>query len=419
MRRVVNKIKQDELVRSGGIFLVGSLLVAILNYLYHLFMGRMLGPEEYGVLGSLFAIVYLVTFAGATFNKVISKFTAELNGIGQKAALKYLIINGLLKISIFSSILFIIYLLFIPLIAKFMHLTDYIGLVIVGLIAFLSILMSVIIGALNGMEKFVWQNGLNLITTALKFSIALLLVYLGFGADGALVAIAIGILAVIGISFWPLKNELTTKISKKIQTRNVYLYAIPVLIASVLPIVAITLDQVLVKHFFTSIDAGFYAAAGNIAKIIWFGSGFLVSAIFPKIVSRKAKGKDTSRLLIKSLIYTSFLAFIGVGILSATPRLIVLLMYGKEYLEIVPIVGLFGVALGVFSINQILIAYNLAMQKYGFLWYILIGLILQIVGMILFHSVLSDIIKILLLSQILIMGSMLIHNKKEFSKNGH
>jgi O-antigen/teichoic acid export membrane protein len=419
MKKLTNKIKNDELVKSGSIFLIGSLLVAVLNYLYHLFMGRMLGPEEYGVLGSLFAIVYLVTFAGATFNKVISKFTAELRSMRKEAALKYLIINGLLKITIFSSIIFIVYLLFIPLIAKFMHLTDYIGLVIVGLIAFLSILMSILIGALNGMEKFVWQNGLSLITTAIKFSLALLLVHLGFGPNGALIAIGIGILVVIGISFWPLKNELTTKVSKKIQTRNVYLYAIPVLLASVLPIVAITFDQVLVKHFFTSIDAGFYAAAGNIAKIIWFGSGFLVSAIFPKIVSRKAKGKDTSRLLIKSLIYTSFLAFIGVGILSATPRLIVLLMYGKEYLEIVPIVGLFGVALGVFSINQILIAYNLAMQKYGFLWYILIGLILQIVGMILFHSVLSDIIKILLLSQILIMGSMLIHNKKEFSKNGH
>jgi O-antigen/teichoic acid export membrane protein len=419
MKKLTNKIKNDELVKSGSIFLVGSLLVAVLNYLYHLFMGRMLGPEEYGVLGSLFAIVYLVTFAGATFNKVISKFTAELNGIGQKAALKYLIINGLFKISLFSSIIFIIYLLFIPLIAKFMHLTDYIGLVIVGVIAFLSILMAVIVGALNGMEKFVWQTGMNFVSTFFKFVLAILLVYLGFGVDGALVAIVIGILIVIGISFWPLKNELTTKVSKKIQTRNVYLYAIPVLLASVLPIIAITFDQVLVKHFFTSIDAGFYAAAGNIAKIIWFGSGFLVSAIFPKIVSRRAKGKDTSRLLIKSLIYTSFLAFIGVGILSSTPRLIVLLMYGKEYLEIVPIVGLFGVALGVFSINQILIAYNLAMQKYGFLWYILVGLILQIVGMILFHSVLSDIIKILLLSQILIMGGMLIHNKKEFSKNGH
>ena len=419
MRRFAKRIRQDELIKSGGIFLVGSLLVAILNYLYHIFMGRMLGPEEYGVLGSLFAIVYLVTFAGATFNKVISKFTAQLRGKGREAELKYLIINALHKISIFSSILFIIYLLFIPLIGKFMHLTNYTGLVIVGLIAFLSIISSIIIGALNGMQKFVWQNSLSLITTSLKLGVAILLVYLGFKSSGALVGIVIGILATLIIGFWPLKNELTSKYTTKIRTSRVYFYAIPVLIASVLPIIAITLDQVLVKHFFTSIEAGLYAAAGNIAKIIWFGSGFLVSAIFPKIVSRKAQGRDTSKLLIKSLIYTAFFVLVGVGILSATPRLIVLGMYGADYLNIVPIVGLFGLALGVFSINQILITYNLAMEKYGFLWIILSGLILQIIGIVLFHSVLSDIIKILLLSQILILCGMLIHNKKEFSINGN
>ena len=419
MRRFAKRIRQDELIKSGGIFLVGSLLVAILNYLYHIFMGRMLGPEEYGVLGSLFAIVYLVTFAGATFNKVISKFTAQLRGKGREAELKYLIINALHKISIFSSILFIIYLLFIPLIGKFMHLTNYTGLVIVGLIAFLSIISSIIIGALNGMQKFVWQNSLSLITTSLKLGVAILLVYLGFKSSGALVGIVIGILATLIIGFWPLKNELTSKYTTKIRTSRVYFYAIPVLIASVLPIIAITLDQVLVKHFFTSIEAGLYAAAGNIAKIIWFGSGFLVSAIFPKIVSRKAQGRDTSKLLIKSLIYTAFFVLVGVGILSATPRLIVLGMYGADYLNIVPIVGLFGLALGVFSINQILITYNLAMEKYGFLWIILSGLILQIIGIVLFHSVLSDIIKILLLSQILIMSGMLIHNRKEFSINGN
>ena len=419
MQRFAKKIRQDELIKSGGIFLIGSLLIAILNYLYHIFMGRMLGPEEYGVLGSLFAIVYLVTFAGATFNKVISKFTAQLRGKGREAELKYLIINALHKISIFSSILFIIYLLFIPLIGKFMHLTNYTSLVIVGLIAFLSIITSIIVGTLNGMQKFVWQNSLSLITTSLKLGVAILLVYLGFKSSGALIGIVIGILAVMIIGFWPLKNELTSKYTKKIKTSRVYFYAIPVLIASVLPIIAITLDQVLVKHFFTSIEAGLYAAAGNIAKIIWFGSGFLVSAIFPKIVSRKAQGKDTSKLLIKSLIYTAFFVLVGVGILSATPRLIVLGMYGADYLSIIPIIGLFGLALGVFSINQILITYNLAMEKYGFLWIIISGLILQIFGIIIFHSVLSDIIKILLLSQILIMSGMLIHNRKEFSINGN
>ena len=420
MGNTISKLKQDELVRAGGIFLIGSLSVAVLNYFYHVFMGRMLGPAEYGVLGSLFAIIYLTTFAGNTFSRVTSKFSAEFKGKKQDIALKYLIKKGLLKVSFYGLISFVIYLSLVPFIAKFMNLDNYTGLIIVGVIGYLSLLLSIITGALNGLQKFVWQNSLSFVSAALKLGFALLLVYLGFGVNGALIALVMGIIVSLVAGFLPLRNELKTKITEKINTKEIYLYAIPVLIASVLPLVAITFDQILVKHFFSSTDAGHYAAAGNIAKIIWFGSGFLVSALFPKIVSYKAQGKDVSKLLIKGLVYTSFFALIGSGILFATPRLIVLVMYGSEYKDIVSLVGLFGLALGLFSINQVLITYNLAVEKYKFLWIVFIGVVFEFIGIGLFHSLLSDVIKIILLSQAFIMASMLIYNRKElFNGNGN
>ncbi len=409
----ISSLKQDELVRAGGILFIGSLSVAILNYLYHVFMGRMLGPAEYGILGSLFAIIYLTTFAGNTFSRVTSKYSAEFKGKKQDAALRYLIKRGLFKVSVYGFILFIIYLFLIPSIAKFMNLDSYTGLIIVGAISYLSVLISVLTGALNGLEKFVWQNSLSFVSAVLKFGLAILFVYLGFGVNGALIALVIGIIIALFAGFWSLKDELKIKITEKINTKEIYLYAIPVLIASVLPLMAITFDQILVKHFFSSTDAGHYAAAGNIAKIIWFGSGFLVSALFPKIVSRKAQGKDVSKLLTKGLIYTLFFVLIGVGVFFATPRLIVLIMYGSEYLDIVSLIGLFGLALGLFSINQVLIIYNLAVEKYKFLWIILTGIILQIIGILIFNSVLSDIVKITLLSQTFILIGMLIYNRKE------
>lgn len=415
---ILSKLKQDELIRAGGIFFVGSLTVAILNYLYHLFMGRMLGPAEYGVLGSLFAIIYLTTFAGNTFGRVTAKYSAEFKGKKQDAALRYLIKRGLFKVSIYGSILFLIYLALIPLIAKFMHLDSYIGLIIVGIISYISVLTSVLTGALNGLQKFIWQNSLSFISAFLKFSLAVLLVYLGFGVNGALLALVIGAFIALTAGIYSLKDEFKVKITERINTREIYLYTIPVLIASILPLMAITLDQVLVKHFFSSTDAGHYAAAGNIAKIIWIGSGFLAAALFPKIVSEKAQGRDVSKLLAKGLMYTSFFVFIGVGVFFATPRLIVLLMYGSEYLDIVSLIGIFGLALGLLSINQVLIMYNLAVEKYKFLWILFIGILLQVIGILIFHAMLSDIVKVTLLSQTFILLGMLIYNQKELF-NGH
>ena len=73
-------IAKDELIGSGAIFMVSAVFVAALNYLYHIFMGRLLGPSEYGVLGSLFAIVYLTTLSSNTLNRVVSKYAAEFEG---------------------------------------------------------------------------------------------------------------------------------------------------------------------------------------------------------------------------------------------------------------------------------------------------------------------------------------------------
>ena len=413
-----HKVKNDELISSGIIFLIGSLSVAVLNYLYHILMGRMLGPFEYGILGSLFAIVYLSTYAGSTFNRVTSKYSAEFKGKGDKGALRYLIKRSLFKISIYGFILFLVYLAFIPYIANFMNLESYTGLILVGAIGYASVLGAVVTGALNGLQKFVWQNSLSFISASLKIGLAVLLVFLGFGVNGALIAVLVGTCIVLIIGIWPLREEINHHELKKINTKEIYFYAIPVLIASVLPLMAITLDQILVKHLFSAVEAGHYAAAGNIAKIIWFGSGFLVSALFPKIVSLKAQGKKISKLLVRGIVYTSFFALIGSGVLIATPRLIVLAMYGSEYLDIVPFVGLFGLALGLFSINQLLVTYNLALERYKFLWIIFAGILFQIVGILIFNSVLSDIVKITLLSQTFILVGMLIYNKKELFKNG-
>ncbi|MFA4975845.1 MAG: hypothetical protein WC577_04155, partial [Candidatus Paceibacterota bacterium] len=148
-------------------------------------------------------------------------------------------------------------------------------------------------------------------------------------------------------------------------------------------------------------------------KIIWFGSGFLGFMIFPKIVQLRAQKKEVSKLLIRGLAYTSFFALIGSGILMAAPRSIILIMYGSAYLSISPFVGIFGLTLGLFSINQILIIFNLALEKYKFLWIIFAGVLLEIVGIFIFHSSLTDIVKINLLTQLFILIGILIYNRKE------
>ena len=119
----IDKILKNDLLKSGMIFLIGSLTRNVFNYLYHLFTGRLLGPEQYGVLGSLFAIIYVVTFTSGTFNKVISKFSAEFKGKKQHDFIKYLVKRALTKLLMYGAIILMVYFLVSPLIARFLKIT--------------------------------------------------------------------------------------------------------------------------------------------------------------------------------------------------------------------------------------------------------------------------------------------------------
>ena len=412
---------KDSLFFSGVIFLIGAISVAVLNYLYHLFMGRMLGPSDYGILGSLFALIYISTYATTAFNLSVSKFSAEFNKDNYIFA--NLIKKALLYVSVAGLFLLLLYFIFVPYIALFLNINSYSGLVIVGIIAYLSLIFAVLTGALNGMQSFIWQNSSGFFSALTKFVFAVVLVYIGFSVGGALIAVFMGTILGIIISCYPLasifkKRNAKTRKADKISKNNFNRYkAIKyfffVFIASITPILFITLDQVLVKHYFSSSDAGFYVAAGTIAKIIWFGSGFLVGPLFPKVVSLKSKGKDSSKLLFKALVYTGALVVIGSIAYFIIPTFIVSMLYGPQYLVIVPLIGLFAIAMGLFSITQILIIYNLAVERKSFLWILLAGLIAEVAGIYLFHNTLSDVIKIVFAVNFFVIISLLLYNKKE------
>lgn len=412
------KGKDSAIFKHGMIFLAGSGITAVLNYLYHLFMGRMLGPYEYGILGSLFALIYIATTATGAFNLTISKYTAQFKGKEKESEVKYLVSRALKKVSVYGIIILAIYVLLSQFIASFMNLESATGVVIVGVAAFFMFISSILSGTLNGFQKFVWQNASSISSVIIKFSLAVILVAFGFGVNGALGAVLLGTVMGIAVSSIPLKKTFKKTKSESFDARPLYKHLVLIFIGLVFPILIITLDQVLVKHFFISDDAGLYAAAGMIAKIIWFGSGFLIGPLFPKIVSLKARKKDPSLLLKKALIYTVILAGLGSLAYFIIPTFIVNMLYGEHYLSIAPLIGLFGIALGLYAVNNIFAYYNLATENYKFIIILAIALVIEMTGIFLFHSSLSDIIKTVFATNLFVTIAFIVLNKKDLGLNG-
>ena len=74
------KIFKSKLITGSAVMFVGTMVANVGNYLYHLLMGRMLGPKGYGELESVIAVTYLLFIFLAALNLVIAKFVANLKG---------------------------------------------------------------------------------------------------------------------------------------------------------------------------------------------------------------------------------------------------------------------------------------------------------------------------------------------------
>jgi O-antigen/teichoic acid export membrane protein len=401
------------MLKASLLFMIFSIIIAALNYLYQLFMGRMLGPVKYGILGSLFAIVYIATYTSSPFNFVISKNVAEYNDKNQHLKIKGLFKKTLKDMIIFGFILLIVYILLTPKIAEFMNIDSYSEIIIVGVIAYISLISVIFIGTLNGLQKFVWQNLSGFVISLLKLTLAIFFVFIVFSVNGALGAILFGIIIGTFFAYIPLKKEFKDLDKEEISMKKIYFYAIPVFLGSILFILIITLDQILVKHFFSSESAGIYAAAGMIGKIILFSTSFLIGPFFPKVVSLKSRGKNTSNLLLKALFSVFIIVLLEGIIFFLFPEFILNLLYGKSFIGAVELIGIFGVSLGLFSLIQILMTYNLAVEKFGFIYIFIAGLIFEIIAIYLFHNTLMHIAKIVLLTNVFILLGCLIYNRKE------
>src|SRR3989344_8506136 len=106
--------KNKNLIKDNLSLFNTMFLAYIINYFFHFYVGRTLGPEDYGVFGVLLSIVYIVVMPLMAIQTTISKYVAELNIKNEKEKLSYLFSKSFKKIGIFGIIISFIFLILSP-----------------------------------------------------------------------------------------------------------------------------------------------------------------------------------------------------------------------------------------------------------------------------------------------------------------
>lgn len=402
--------KDDKLLKHSFFVFVAGIITGAFNYLFQIYMGRSLGPEGYGILGAVFSLFYIQSFAYKGIQAVVTKFIAMYTAQGSWGKIHALVMAFVKKVSLYGCIGLGIYILASHSIAQFLKIESTLPIILMGIAMFLSLYTPVFEGVLRGLQKFSWLSASQILSAAVKLIAGILLVSLGFSVAGAINSVTLSFVAGVAFLIIPLRF-LFKHPQKKVHHREVVHYGIPVMLASVSLMLMSNIDVLLVKHYFSSIDAGFYTAASTLAKIIWFVTGTFVVVMFPKVSHLVEKGKDASRLLRITLLYTGLIAFPIIIMYFVTPGFVVSMLYGPEY-KISNVIGIFSLAFGFFALNNVFAYYHLAHKKTASVILLAVALVVESIAIILFHASVIEVIKGIMVVNILLFIAYVIYSRK-------
>src|SRR3989338_69740 len=274
----------DSLFKHSSIMFSSIMIANVFAYIFHIFMARSLGPALYGEFGSLLAIFMILAVPVGTIQTVITKYIARFHSRNEDGKVGSLIFSSIKKLFYYGLFAFIFVSLLSPFIADFLHIDSSIPVIIVGLTVLFSVILPVNRGALQGLQKFNALAVNNVLEAVFRLLLGIVLVVLGFGVNGALLAFGLGYFIAFLIAFVSLKKYFDKR-DGNINVKEIYKFTLPVFLAVLFINLIVNLPTVFIKHYYTAEFTGLWNVALTLARIILFVSSSISLVMFSKISS--------------------------------------------------------------------------------------------------------------------------------------
>jgi O-antigen/teichoic acid export membrane protein len=341
----------EKLGKNLSLTLGSFLIFTAASYVIHIYLGRSLGPEAYGVFGvviSLLAVIEVFFFKG--MRDTVAKYAAEFP---QKAtAIKN---KGLRIQAVFAVTLGACFFLLSPILAELLRdvsLTPYLRLV--ALVVPVVALHTIYLGYLSGIGRFGRRALVLAFYCVIKVMAVFVLVGAGYGVKGAIAAYLLGALFGLFLSIY-----ITQGLEKTLEdfpASQMIAFALPIVFFSGAKNLLMNLDLMFVKVLIEeNTAAGIYTAAMMLTKVPHVIFLAFTIILLPAVSRATAAGDiaQTSGYISKSLKYLLILLLPLLFFLAAAPDEVMRLIYSAQYTaagEVLAVL-IFGISfLTVFSV---------------------------------------------------------------------
>lgn len=386
---LIKKIIRHELVSGSLYIFIGSMGANMLAFLLNLFLARNLSYTDYGIFASLLSVITLASIPSNSINTIIVKFATAYYSKNEISKVNNFYLASFKFILLFSLAILSLFVLLSGPLSIYLHLENKFYIVITGLTVVAFYFSTLNTAFLQSIMKFAFISAIGFLGGLVKLIVGVILVYAGFRVFAGLWSIFFMALGIFLIAFVPLSKILKTVSKEKIliPKKEIINYSIPAFITILFLTSFTSIDVILVKHFFNSSQAGFYAGLSLIGKVIFYFTAPIPLVMFPLLIKRHTIGQAYKKLfylaMLLVLIPSSFITLFY----FIYPQIVInLFLGGRDYLILSKYLGYFGIFLTLFSVVNVVVSLFLSLNEKKVLFFVVPAAFLQIILIYSFHK---------------------------------
>jgi len=352
-------------------------------------LARNLSYADYGIFASLLSVITLAAIPSNSINTIIVKFATAYFSKNEINKVNNFYLISFKFILLFSLAILSLFILFSGPLSSYLHLENKFYIVITGLTVVAFYFSTLNTAFLQSIMKFAFISVIGFLGGFVKLIVGVVLVYAGFRVFAGLWSIFFMALGIFLIAFVPLSRILKAVSKEKIliPKKEIINYSIPAFITVLFLTSFTSIDVILVKHFFNSSQAGFYAGLSLVGKVIFYFTAPIPLVMFPLLIKRHTIGQAYKKLfylaMLLVLIPSSFITLFY----FIYPQIVInLFLGGRDYLILSKYLGYFGIFLTLFSIVNVVVSLFLSLNEKRVLFFVVPAAFLQIILIYSFHK---------------------------------
>lgn len=389
----LKSIKENKDLYETILVGAGTIIGSFFSYLLQFVLGRTLSVEDFGSFTTLLSISGLIGVVAVVLGISLVKVVSELYVNEEGDKLKILFINISKFSLLIGAILFLVMFFLRNYISTVFKIGSISAITLFAVTAGLGIINSVPPSFIRGLQKFKRFSLFQVLSCLNRFIFPTIFVLMGFGLTGVLGGLSISsvLTLVLGIVLLGFGLKTAKKIDLTKEYKKIISFSLPVVFTHLFITSLTSIDLILVKKYFSPSEAGYFAGAVTLGKILMFGSGAVTVVMFPKIVALYTKGKDFYPEFKNLLAILMVTLFVGVASYSIFPGLITRIFFGKTFENSISYLPMFSVVVSLLVLINFFVSFFLAVEKVNVSFLLLPGVVLQYVLLNYRHSTLYEV----------------------------